>query len=196
MGPYGKELYEIKKHTDWITAMEFSPDGKLLATGDRSGGILLWDNARGGNAGTLAEHKDSITSLSWRGDCKLLASGSEDGQIIVWNVADGFPLATISTAHTPKAAPNTYGVIPGGVLGVQFTSDGRIVSVGRDSIIRIWSADGAAKGASAKADALLTKVAASFDGKLFAAGDYHGRVQLWDGKQFSYLDRPAAASSR
>jgi WD40 repeat protein len=192
----GKELYEAKKHTDWITAVEFSPDGKLLATGDRSGGILLWDSARGGNAGTLAEHKDSITSLSWRGDSKLLVSGSEDGQIIVWNVADGFPLATMSKAHTPKAAPNTYGVIPGGVLGVQFTSDGRIVSAGRDSTIRIWSADGAAKGASTKAEALLTKVAASFDGKLFIAGDYRGRVALWDGKQLSYLDRQAADGSR
>jgi WD40 repeat protein len=163
---------------------------------DRSGGILLWDSARGGNAGALAEHKDSITSLSWRGDSKLLASGSEDGQIVVWNVADGFPLATMSKAHTPKAAPNTYGVIPGGVLGVQFTSDGRIVSAGRDSIILIWSADGAAKSASAKAEALLTKVAASFDGKLFIAGDYRGRVELWDGKRLSYRDRPAADGSR
>ena len=192
----GKVLYEIKKHTDWITALEFSPDGKLLSTGDRSGGILLWDSARGGNAGALAEHKDSIASLSWRADSKLLASGSEDGQIIVWNVADGFPLATMSKAHTPKPAPNTYGVIPGGVLGVQFTSDGRIVSAGRDSIIRIWSADGSAKGASTKAEALLTKVAASFDGKLVIAGDYHGRLALWDGKQLSYLDRPAPDGSR
>lgn len=192
----GKELYEIKKHTDWITAIEFSPDGKLLATGDRSGGILLWDSARGGNAGTLAEHKDSITSLSWRGDSKLLASGSEDGQIIVWNVADGFPLATMSKAHTPKPAPNTYGVIPGGVLGVQFTSDGRIVSAGRDSIIRIWSADGAAKGASSKDAALLTKVTASFDGKLAIAGDYRGQIALWDGKQLTYLTRPPADLSK
>ncbi len=156
----------------------------------------LWDSARGGNAGTLAEHKDSITSLSWRGDGKLLASGSEDGQIVVWNVADGFPLATMSKAHTPKAAPNTYGAIPGGVLGVQFTSDGRIVSVGRDSIIRIWSADGAAKGASAKADALLTKVTASFDGKLAIAGDYQGRIAIWDGKQLSYLNRPGPDASK
>ena len=101
----------------------------------------------------------------------------------------------MSKAHTPKPAPNTYGVIPGGVLGVQFTSDGRIVSAGRDSIIRIWSADGAAKGASTKAEALLTKVAASFDGKLAIAGDYRGRVALWDGKQLSYLDRPAADGS-
>ncbi len=189
--PDGKELYQIKKHTDWITALEFSPDGKTLATGDRSGGILLWDSAHGGNAGALSDHKDSITSLSWRPDGKLLASSSEDGQIIVWNAADGFPLSNISKAHTPKAAPNTYGVIPGGVLGVQFTSDGRLVSVGRDSIIRSWLADGKAQGASPKCEALLTKVAASFDGKLAIAGDFHGRLFVWDGKQLSSLPAPA-----
>ncbi len=183
----GKELYQIKKHTDWITAIEFSPDSKTLATGDRSGGILLWDSARGGNAGALSEHKDSITALSWRSDGKLLASASEDGQMIVWNVADGFPISTISKGHTPKAAPNTYGVIPGGVLSVQFTADGRLVSVGRDSTIRIWTADGKAAGASPKCEALLTKVAASFDGKLVVAGDFRGKLRVWDGKQLSLL---------
>jgi WD40 repeat protein len=186
----GKELYEIKKHTDWITALEFSPDGKTLATADRSGGILLWDSARGGNAGAFSDHKDSVTALSWRGDGKLLASASEDGQIIIWNVADGFPLATIAKGHTPKAAPNTYGVIPGGVLSAQFTVDGRIVSTGRDSTIRLWTADGKPAGASPKCDALLTKVAASFDGELFVAGDFRGRLQLWDGKQMSTLPSP------
>ncbi len=55
-------------HTDWITAIEFSPDGTRLATGDRSGGIFLWESASGGTVGNLAEHKDSVTSLSWRGD--------------------------------------------------------------------------------------------------------------------------------
>ena len=188
--PDGKELYQIKKHTDWVTAIEFSPDGKTLATGDRSGGILLWDSARGGNAGAFSDHKDSITSLSWRPDGKLLASASEDGQIIVWNVADGFPLSTISKGHTPKAAPGTYGVIPGGVLGVQFTSDGRLVSVGRDSTIRLWTADGKPAGASPKCESLLTKVAASFDGKLIVAGDFRGRLQLWDGKQLTFLPAP------
>ena len=32
----GSLAYEITKHTDWVTAIEFSPDGKLLATADRS----------------------------------------------------------------------------------------------------------------------------------------------------------------
>jgi len=183
----GKLAYEIKKHTDWITAIEFSPDGSRLATGDRSGGIYLWESGSGGLAGALADHKDSITSLSWRGDGQLLASGSEDGQLIVWNVADGFPMATIAKAHQPKAVAGQYGVIPGGVLSVQFTSDGRIVSAGRDSTIRFWSADGKAKGASPADDALLTKVACSFDSKIAIAGDYAGKVVAWDGAKVTVL---------
>jgi WD40 repeat protein len=138
--------------------------------------------------GTLAEHKDAITSLSWRGDSQLLASGSEDGNLIVWNVSDGFPISTISKPHTRKAGPGQYGVIPGGVLGVQFTSDGRVVTVGRDSTIRVWGADGKPRGnASPANDALLTKVAASFDGKVFIAGDYQGKVVLWDGTKLMML---------
>jgi hypothetical protein len=183
----GKLRYEIKKHTDWITALEFSPDGTRLATGDRSGGIYLWETSAGGTVGSLADHKDAITSLSWRGDGMLLASGSEDGQLIVWNVSDGFPMATVAKAHLPKAAPGQYGTIPGGVLSVQFASDGRIVSVGRDATIRTWSADGKARGASPANDALLTKVAASGDGKLAIAGDYNGKVIVWDGGKVTVL---------
>ncbi len=191
----GALKYEIKKHTDWITALEFSPGGTRLATGDRSGAIYLWEAASGGTVGALADHKDAITSLSWRGDGALLASGSEDGQIIVWNVGDGFPMATVAKAHLPKAAPGQYGTIPGGVLSVQFASDGRIVSVGRDSTIRVWGADGKARGASAANDGLLTKVAASADGKLAIAGDYNGKVIVWDGAKVTVL-RAGTAEKR
>ena len=188
--PNGKLLFQFKKHTDWITAVEFSPDGTRLATGDRAGSIFLWESATGGGLGALAEHKDAITSLSWRGDGQLLTSASEDGQIMVWNLSDGFPRATISKAHQPKAARDTYGVTPGGVLGAQFTADGQIASVGRDSVIRIWSADGKATSASPPAGELLTKVAVSFDGKLAIAGDYLGRLVIWDGQKVVTLVRP------
>ena len=35
------KLHEIKKHTDWIYTVEYSPDGVLLATADRSGGMFV-----------------------------------------------------------------------------------------------------------------------------------------------------------
>ena len=191
-----KQLYQIKKHTDWITAIEFSPDGTTLATGDRAGGILLWDSARGGNAGAFSDHKDSIQSLSWRRMANCSPPPAKTARSLSGTSPTDFPLSTISKGHTPKAAPGAYGIIPGGVLGVQFTNDGRLVSVGRDSTIRIWTADGKPAGASPKCDALLTKVAASFDGKLFIAGDFRGRLEIWDGKQLTPVDPPMAQPSR
>jgi len=189
----GKLIYQLTKHTDWVTALEFSPDGKHLATADRAGGIFLWESADGGTAEALSEHKDMVTALSWRGDSQLLASSSEDGQIIVWNVNDGFPAATMPKAHPPQRPAGSYGTVPSGVLSVQFVSDGRLVSVGRDSTTRIWSADGKPKGASAKYDALLTKVAASWNGKLIVAGDYSGRIQIWDGQKSSTVSTLSAS---
>lgn len=191
--PDGKLVYRIAKHTDWVTALEFSPDGARLATADRSGQIFLWESASGATTGTLAEHKDAVTSLSWRGDGRLLASGSEDGQIIIWNVADGFPVATMAKAHQPKPPAGTFGTPPGGVLSVQFTSDGQLVSVGRDSVIRVWGMDGKQKSASSAAAALLTRVAVTAGGKVSIAGDYEGNLILWDGKQSALLKPQAFA---
>jgi WD40 repeat protein len=187
----GKQVYEIKKHTDWITALEFSPDGKRLATGDRAGGIHLWEAASGGIIVSLSEHKDSITSLSWRGDGLLLASGSEDGSIILWNSHDGFSVATAQNAHAPKPAKDTYGKPPGGVLSVDFMPDGRLISVGRDRMIKIWGNDGKQKAASAISEGLLTKVTASPDSKIAIAGDYEGRLLLWDGAKIDKIMPPA-----
>jgi len=179
-----RPVYQIKKHTDWVTAIEFSPDGTKLATGDRSGGLYLWEATSGGIIVPLAEHKDSVTCLSWRGDGALLASGSEDGELVVWNATDGFPAATAQNAHAPKPPPGTFGKLPNGVLSVQFTPDGRIVTTGRDKMVKIWGPDAKQRSASKVLDTLPTKIAASFDGKLVFEGDYLGAVSIWDGKEF------------
>jgi WD40 repeat protein len=180
--PDGKLLYQITKHTDWITALEFSPDGSRLATADRSGGMHLWERATGDIVVSLSEHKDSVTAISWRGDGALLASCGEDGQLIIWDAREGWPLSTTANAHGPKR----------GILSLQLMPDGRLLSVGRDRTVRVWGADGKQRAAMKESPVMLTKVAAAWDGKLSAAGDYEGHVSLWDGRQTSTLTNPSS----
>lgn len=136
----GKMLYRIEKHTDWITALAFSPDGQYLASGDRNGGIYIWEAEGGGIAYTLDEHKVRVTDLSWRPDAKVLASGAEDGNIVLWDMSDGFP---IRSAVTHKAKAESRYTRRTGVVSLEFTDDGGLLTAGRDGTIRLWKSDGA-----------------------------------------------------
>ena len=53
----GSLVHEIRKHTEWIYALEFSPDGVLLATADRNGGMFVWEAETAREYQNLAGHK-------------------------------------------------------------------------------------------------------------------------------------------
>ena len=85
----GSLLHEIRKHTEWIYAVEFSPDGVLLATADRNGGLFVWEAETAREYQNLAGHKAGVTDVSWRPDSNVLASASEDGTIKLWEMEGG-----------------------------------------------------------------------------------------------------------
>ncbi len=116
----GELLFDIKKHTDWIYAVAFSPDGVLIASGDRSGGLCVWEAATGRQYLDLAEHKAAVNSISWRDDSNVFATASDDGTVKLWDVVEGKAVKTIS-AHG------------GGVMGVRFDHQGRLVTCGKDN---------------------------------------------------------------
>jgi WD40 repeat protein len=49
----GAVLRELRGHTSQVRSIAFSPDGKLLASGDDSGRIILWDLATGSRLATF-----------------------------------------------------------------------------------------------------------------------------------------------
>ncbi|HWN95594.1 MAG TPA: c-type cytochrome domain-containing protein [Methylomirabilota bacterium] len=165
----GSLLFKMKKHTDWVTAVAFSPNGEWLASADRNGGITIWDADNGLEIHTLAGHKAGVTALSWRPDSKLLASVSEDGSAKIWEMNDGKQV-------------KTWNPHPGGALSISYTHDGRMVTCGRDNQVVAWSADGAKLKSFGLTNELPVRATFSHDGERVVASDWTGRVTVWETK--------------
>ena len=173
----GELLHEIRKHTEWIYAVEFSPDGVLLATADRNGGLFVWEAETAREYQNLAGHKGGVTDVSWRPDSNVLASASEDGTIKLWEMEGGKEIKNIG-AHG------------GGVTAVEFAQDGKFVSTGRDRLTKLWDAGGGAvRDFPAFGDTAM-EVAITHNSGRVIAGDWLGEVRIWeagDAKQVAQL---------
>lgn len=116
---------------DRITALDFSPDGKLLASGggepSRSGEIKIWNVENGQLTLALKEpHSDTVFGLDFSPDGTQIASCGADRFIKVHQVGDGKFVRSFE-GHTHH------------VLGVTWRIDGRILaSCGADTAIKVW----------------------------------------------------------
>jgi transcription initiation factor TFIID subunit 5 len=83
----GKCVRVFNGHTDLITALECSPDGKILASADAGGSIMLWDLAKGTLTKRCRGHgRGGIWSLSFSAETTVLVSGGADGTVRVWDI--------------------------------------------------------------------------------------------------------------
>jgi WD40 repeat protein len=116
---------------DRVTALAFSPDGKLLATGggepSRAGEVKIFNAADGTLARDIADaHSDTVFGLEFSPDGEYLASSAADRFVKVFKVADG-KIAKSFEGHTHH------------VLDVTWKSDGKVLaSGGADNVIKVW----------------------------------------------------------
>ncbi len=161
-----KLFTEIKKHTDWVYQTKFSPDGVLLATADRSGGVHIWEGYTGRAYLTLGGHKEPVTGMDWRADSNILATCSEDGQVRLWEMNQGKQVKSWSAGT--------------GLQCLDFSRDGKLVTCGRDKIVRLWKADGSKIKEFSGLTEIAVKCALTHDGKRIVAGDWSGKILVWD----------------
>jgi WD40 repeat protein len=183
----GKALRDLKAHSTY--AMAFSPDGKLLATGDASRyEIRLWDPATGDEVRRWKAHEERVTALAFTSDGKTLASGGADRRVCLWDPATG-------TERLPADGHR------GAVQSVAFAPDGKtVVSGGKDRTMRLW--DPATGKELRRCDDVggpywgLTALGFSPDGKTLASLEPTGSsttFRLWDpatGKERLRFDDP------
>jgi WD40 repeat protein/predicted transcriptional regulator len=152
-----------------IVSVTFSPDGKLLATGDTSGDIYLWGVADSKKLSSFQGHAGSIQSVAFSPDGKILASGSYDHTVRLWEVSTGQCL-NILEGHARW------------IWSVAFSPDGKTLASGAvDSTIRLWDvATGECLNVLQEDSEAMLSVAFSPDGKTLARSSTGHNVRLWD----------------
>jgi hypothetical protein len=65
----------------FTAGLAFRPDRTLMATGNWSGAVILWDTSTSGRRSTFQAHDENIPCLAFSPDGQTLATASADGSI-------------------------------------------------------------------------------------------------------------------
>lgn len=167
-------------HMDRVNAVDFSPDGSLLASAGGDSTIRLWNTARADHPVPLGAQlhgpRGAIRALAFSPQGNLLAATGDDGTVHMWDVRDPRHPAGLGTpARAGSSALKT----------LAFSPDGHaLAAAGHDGRIHLWDTTDPrhprtlAKPLPASADE-VNGVAFSSDGKLLASGGSEATVRLW-----------------
>ncbi|MFQ4146142.1 eIF2A-related protein [Chlorogloeopsis sp. ULAP02] len=165
--PDGK-CCSLGSHTDFIFAVNFSPNGRILASGSADQTIRLWDVVNGQCMKVLHGHAGMVTSVTFSPDSRILASTSYDHTVKLWDVATSQLLHTFPEHITMSTA---------------FSPDGKKLAVGSfDKTVRIWDLETQQCCQTFEGhDSWTWWVAFSPDGSLLATASSADRtIRLWD----------------
>ena len=127
--------YTCRGHTSHVLSVQWSPDAALVASGDRQGGVWVWDGATGkAVGGARPGHTKFVSSISWEPaheqgalPSRRFVTGSKDGTVKVWDTG-------------AKRCVRSMGCHTAGVTQVAWGGQGLIYSAARDCTINVWRA--------------------------------------------------------
>jgi eukaryotic-like serine/threonine-protein kinase len=168
-GQTHRELWTLQSETDAICSLAVSPDGRLLATVDRTGMVRFWDMAsRREIYQTWAGGKNYIW-LDFSPDGETLAIANNYGGVILWDV------------RTRRERERLEGLPIGGLQSIRFAPDGATLAMGyHDGTLRVRHLQ-TGETTTVKEHAWQIKsISISADSRTMVTAGRDGRVQVWE----------------
>jgi WD40 repeat protein len=123
------ELIILAGHTDPISSVSWSPDGRRVLTSSHDNTARVWDPVTGKSLVTFAKHVYSLATATWSPDGKRVVSAGGDAHLRVWDPDTGMELVVLK-GH--KMGPYTATWNPDGT---------RIVSASSEKTACVWDAN-------------------------------------------------------
>ncbi|KAK9866803.1 hypothetical protein WJX84_003658 [Apatococcus fuscideae] len=121
-----KSLARMTGHMQLVNQVQFSPDGRWVASASFDKAIKLWNGADGTFVANFRGHVGAVYQIAWSSDSRLLVSGSKDSTLKVWDVKTR-KLKLDLPGHADE------------VFAVDWSPDGSAVaSGGKDKILKLW----------------------------------------------------------
>jgi len=124
--PSGPLIRTLEGHTEWISSVAITPDGRYVVSASYDSTLKVWDIKNGEELRTLRGHTGPVRAVVVTPNGRCTISASDDMTLKVWNVESGEELRTLR-GHT------------GPVRAVVVTLDGRCtISASDDRTLKVW----------------------------------------------------------
>jgi WD40 repeat protein len=161
----------------WTLAVDFSSDGRRLATGSVDATARVFETAAGSLALQIVAPNPRVARVRFRpgSGSALLATLGGDNRVSLWDIADAKYVAQLNPG-------------PSGAGALAFSGDGRWLAAAAQQSVIVWDVEQVLKGGADSGPpwlnlalgANVTSVALSTDGRRLAAGGSAGVIQLWE----------------
>jgi WD40 repeat protein len=124
----GTEVMTMTSQDGPVFCVAFSPDGKLIASGNHIVTAKVWDAATGAELVTLNGHDGAVFSIAFSPDGRRIITGSDDKTARVWDVATGAELLSLPCDSAVHCAG--------------FNASGSVIAAGTvDGTVYLWDSN-------------------------------------------------------
>ena len=189
----GAELHRLYAHRTTIANVEFSPDGKMLATGSRDGSVKIWDIEKGVEVTSYVGFPERVHDIEYSPDGEYMMIGLGNAG----DFPDGSDNPVDGSAYLWDLRNRTQAQVYAGhsnwTWAADFSPDGSLVASGSgplslpaslddlDATARVWdAASGRQVIALSGHSDTVDSVRFTLDGNYLLSASWDGAIRRWD----------------